>query len=147
MNWGYKILSFYLGFVALIVFMVYSAFQYNVNLVTSDYYERELDYQKIIDGSKNLSTSKKQVVTQLTSDQLSIQLPAANPAQIPLTDVELWLYNEAVRSGDIMVNHKEAFTSTFNLPLGEQHKGRYVLKVKWHQGDTPYYFEKPMVLE
>ncbi len=147
MNWGYRIFAFYTGFVALTIFMVYSAFQHNVNLVTADYYERELEYQKIIDGAKNVNAAEEKVAISLSSDELTVVLPAINPAQIPLQDVELWLYNEADGSRDVIASFDEAMTNRFILPLGESQKGRYVLKVKWEQSNTPFYFEKPMIIE
>ena len=46
MNWGYKIILVYVLFVAGIVFLVVRSSMENTDLVTSDYYEKELKYQR-----------------------------------------------------------------------------------------------------
>ena len=52
MNWGYKILAVYLVFVAGIVVMVYKSSTQKIDLVTTDYYAKELKYQERIDAVK-----------------------------------------------------------------------------------------------
>jgi len=144
MSWGYKILTFYLGFVALMVFMVYSAFQHKVNLVTTDYYERELQYQDIIDGSFNLSKVGETVFVNRNLQELDILLPSL--AEKPFENLEIWLYNQADNSGDIKINLVSTSDNRYSLPITPQISGRYTLKVKWHQDNIPYYFEKEMTI-
>lgn len=144
MSWGYKIMAFYLGFVALTVFMVYSAFQYKVNLVSSDYYERELQFQDIIDGSRNLNKEGETVFVTKTIEELDILLPSITNA--PYENLEIWLYNKADNSGDVKINLAQTSDNRYSLPLTPQITGRYLLKVKWHQDKIPYYFEKEMTI-
>ena len=49
MNWGYKILFVYIAFVAGILAMVFGSSSQKVDLVTPDYYAKELKYQDKID--------------------------------------------------------------------------------------------------
>jgi len=144
MSWGYKIMAFYLGFVALTVFMVYSAFQYKVNLVSSDYYERELQFQDIIDGSRNLNKEGETVFVTKTIEELDILLPSITNA--PYENLEIWLYNKADNSGDVKINLAQTSDNRYSLPLTSQITGRYLLKIKWHQDKIPYYFEKEMTI-
>lgn len=146
MSWGYKILTFYLAFVALIVFMVFSAFQYKVNLVSTDYYERELNYQDVIDGKGNLSAAGETVYVNILKGALDILLPNLDPGK-PLNELEIWLYNEATQEGDVKINIGNTLDNRFEIPLEKQNTGSYVLKIKWYQGGVPYYFEKTMRLE
>ena len=46
MNWGYKILTVYIIFIAGILFLVFKSSNQNQDLVTKDYYEQELKYQQ-----------------------------------------------------------------------------------------------------
>jgi hypothetical protein len=48
-SWGIKIAMLYCGFVALIIIMVSMAMNQKIDLVSKDYYEQELNYQKKID--------------------------------------------------------------------------------------------------
>lgn len=146
MSWGYKILTFYLAFVALIVFMVFSAFQYKVNLVSTDYYERELNYQDVIDGRANLSAAGETVYVNHVKSGLDILLPGIKPGK-PLNQLEIWLYNEATQEGDVKINIDNTLNNRFEIPLEAQNTGSYVLKIKWYQDGVPYYFEKTMRLD
>ena len=40
MNWGHKILFLYIGFVLLVLIMVFLAYRQDVPLVSDDYYQR-----------------------------------------------------------------------------------------------------------
>lgn len=51
LNFGYKIVILYISFVALIVTLVYKCFNYKVDLVSKDYYAKELAFQDKIDAS------------------------------------------------------------------------------------------------
>jgi len=146
MSWGYKILTFYLAFVALIVFMVFSAFQYKVNLVSTDYYERELKYQDVIDGRVNLAAAGETVYVNHPSGGLDILLPSMAAGK-PYEQLEIWLYNEATQGGDVKINIESTSDNRFEIPLEAQNIGSYVLKIKWFQGGLPYYFEKAMRLD
>lgn len=53
MNWGTKITILYIGFVILIVSMVFISATNKSELVSKDYYEQELRYQDRIDALNN----------------------------------------------------------------------------------------------
>jgi hypothetical protein len=55
MSWGYKILIFYGLFVGMMAALVIGSYQHKVNLVSKDYYEMELKYQDVIDGSPKIT--------------------------------------------------------------------------------------------
>ena len=50
MNWGYKILFVYIAFIAGILLMVFKSSTQKRDLVTADYYAKELKYQERIDA-------------------------------------------------------------------------------------------------
>ena len=67
MNWGYKILLVYLIFILGILFMVFKSSTQKTDLVTTDYYAKELKYQEKID-------EMKQVVAQLLDEEDSVKI-------------------------------------------------------------------------
>ena len=59
-NWGTGITIFFLSFVVFMLFMAYKCFQTDFDLVTEDYYAKELVYQETIkklNNEKNLDIS------------------------------------------------------------------------------------------
>ena len=75
MNWGYKILIIYSAFVLGIVFMVYKSTQQNIDLVTTDYYAKELVYQDRIDEAKRTSLLSAPVTIVEKNRQLEVTFP------------------------------------------------------------------------
>ncbi len=53
MSWGIKITLLYLGFVALILTLVFTCFGHKTELEHNDYYTRELKFQEQINASNN----------------------------------------------------------------------------------------------
>jgi predicted dehydrogenase len=53
MNWGYKIMLVYLVFISGMLFMAFKSSEQDIELVTEDYYAKELVYQQKIDEIKN----------------------------------------------------------------------------------------------
>ena len=73
MNWGYKILMVYILFVAGIMVMVFMSSTQNTDLVTTDYYEKELVYQQKIDQiSRTSALSAKVAITGLSDVKAGI---------------------------------------------------------------------------
>lgn len=64
-NWGKGIGLLYLSFVLLIVLMVVKSMQQNVDLVSEDYYAKELTFQSNIDAqsSANLLAEEIEIIT------------------------------------------------------------------------------------
>ena len=53
MSWGIRIIIFYLVFISGIIFLVVKSGQHKTALVADNYYEKELQYQQVIDARKN----------------------------------------------------------------------------------------------
>lgn len=144
MNWGNKIVLVFALFVSGIVFMVVKASKHNQELVTSNYYEKELVYQKKIDAMKNLTMLKDSIVVTQTSGALLIQLPAAMKQK----EVEAWvhLYCPFNAAND---QHLKTNVSTgiINLPLHEKAPGSYIVKTDWSDGANMYYSENKIMLK
>ena len=78
MNWGYKIIIIYSAFVLGIVFMVYKATQQNTDLVTTDYYAKELVYQDRIDEAKRTSLLSAQITIETIGSKVELSIPEKN---------------------------------------------------------------------
>ena len=70
MNWGYKILTVYIIFIAGILLLVFKSSTQNQDLVTKDYYEQELKYQQVIDATERANALSSEVKFQGESPSL-----------------------------------------------------------------------------
>lgn len=63
LNWGWRISILYSGFVVFMLFMVFKTTTVKDDLVTPDYYAKELEYQQHIDKQERANQlDRKSVV-------------------------------------------------------------------------------------
>jgi nitrogen fixation protein FixH len=143
MNWGKKIVIVYVLFVLGIAFMVYKASTQNTDLVTTDYYAKELKYQENIEENKRTAALSAQVEYGIKDDTLSIKFPADFTGR-KLTG-EAVLYCPSDEKKDT----KKIFTLIdeplqMQIPAGS--KGLYELHINWQDSGVSYYFEKKIFI-
>lgn len=145
LNWGYKILFVYLSFAGCILYLVYRTSLENRDLVSENYYEEELAYQKIIDLSKN--TAKLSAAVEVEIDQVNNALQIRLPSEFSkINSVGKWnLYFAANRKMDVegTINTNNG-SQQIQLPAGR--KGNYTFKLEWKAEGQSYYFEKIIFL-
>ena len=125
--------------------MVYLTSLENRDLVSDNYYEEELAYQKVIDKSRmttKLSASVKVEIDPINS-LLDIKLP---PEFSNTNTVGKWnLYYAADRKMDM-----EGTINTSNgnqqIQISEGRSGNYTFKLEWEAEGQSYYFEKIIFL-
>ena len=141
-NWGTGIVLAFVGFIAFVLFFVYKMStdqSANHDLVTEEYYQKELAFQEEIDAVKNAQTLEGDLTYKRTENGLYIELPS-----------EL---EDAQASGNVSLYRPSNKHLDFDLPisLSSTHllipderllDGRWDIKI-WvtHEG-TPYLFKK-----
>lgn len=143
MNWGKKILIVYAVFVSGIGFMVYKASTQNTDLVTTDYYAKELKYQDKIEENKRTAALSAPVQYSIRANTLIIIFPKDFAGK--------QLAGEAVMycPSDEKKDLKKIFMLTdeplqMQIPAGS--KGLYELHINWQDGGVTYYFEKKIII-
>lgn len=130
----------YLGFVGIIITLVVSSFNQKIEIVATDYYERELHQQDIIDGSFNLNGLNEPVVVEQMREGLQIVLPKKLWGS--QKKGELWLYHIMNKSRDYQLDFSDHGEDYFLIPGRMIEPGPYIIKLRWHQNEIPYYFEE-----
>lgn len=143
-SWGKKILILYLGFVAMIVFMVYKTMNQKIDLVADDYYEQELKYEDKITGQRNTNTLTEQPQCVINNNNIIITFPK-----------EL---NTANVKGSLSFfcpsDNKKDKTMSLQLDNSNQQiishstiaAGLYKVKLEWQTEGKNYYYETPLVI-
>jgi hypothetical protein len=145
LNWGYKILIAYLAFAGGILYMVYLTTLQNRDLVSENYYEEELAYQKVIDQSAKTARLTRAVKVKVNQQNnvAEIQLP---PEFNNTNAVGKWnLYFAADQKMDLegTINTNDG-RQAIQLPKGRN--GNYTLKLGWESNGESYYFEEILFL-
>lgn len=144
MNWGYKILLVIVVFVSGILFMVYKSTTTVSEMVTSDYYEKELVYQKTIDAQANVNDLEGSVNYNLENDQLAISFP--NDFAGKTLEGEVTLYYPSDKSKDI-VQKFSLQDSRILIPVNTADKKGFTLQLSWQCEGKSYYFEKKIFVQ
>jgi hypothetical protein len=143
-NWGAGILFSIIIFMAILVGLVYVFMNQDVDLVTRDYYSKELKYQNQIDKINNTSEMGKEVGISFLNDSVHLTFP------------DSVYYKKA--SGIVYFYRPSGSKKDFSLPLAvsdknEQlistvklDKGLWKIKVEWGMEGKDFYSEKSIII-
>ena len=144
LSWGKRIAMLYIGFVVLIAFMITMSMRQNIELVSADYYDRELVFQNKIDEMNNANALSEKVEYHITDNDFVIQFPSQ------FKDVKL--------NGEVLFfrpsDESKDFTTTLFLNQNGEHfvarknlfKGMYKMQLSWKVNEIPYFVEETVVI-
>lgn len=75
MSWGIRITMVYLGFVALILTLVFTCYGHKTELEYKDYYSRELAFQEQIDATENAANLETPIEHQVKGSYILVKIP------------------------------------------------------------------------
>lgn len=143
MNWGHKIIMVYVVFVAGMSLLAYKSSKQNIELVTEDYYAKELVYQQKIDAVKRTSLLSDTVIIKVNQHELIIQFPNDFTTQKLTGNASLYCPSDETK------DKQQPFTITnqmvhFSIP--DNYHGLHYLKVNWTAAGVHYYYEKKIII-
>lgn len=139
MSWGIKITVLYTGFVILISSMVIISSSNKSELVATDYYEQELNYQQRIDAITHEKKLKVTIDYQLMDTCMVLRFPGAEMAKDFTGEIVFFRPSDASRDLRLKLvfdPHGEQTISKRSL-----HKGIYKMCLSWKNNSTTYYKE------
>jgi hypothetical protein len=143
MNWGTKILIVYVVFISGILLMVFKSSTQKTDLVTTDYYAKELKYQEKIDEMNRVSALSAPVEYVIKDNSIIIQFPKDFAGKKLVG--EAVLYCPSDENKDI----KKSFSvqdGLLQLDIPAANNGLYELHLSWQDGEVTYYFEKKIFI-
>lgn len=144
MSWGYRITILCLSFVAFMTFLVISAFRKNVDLVTEDYYGKELKFQSQIDKQKNQQNLKESITVKVDGDAVKISFPSELTTKN--IEGEILFYRPSDSKKDVRMKLNEVSMGVKRLPLHLFSKGLYKVQIDYKAADKEYYFEETVII-
>lgn len=138
-NWGWGITLLYSGFVVFMVALAIKTTTIKDDLVTPDYYAKELQYQERIDRIKNTHGLKEQPTWLVTEKAVSIKFPQEQVAQN--VKAEILFYNTAQAKKDVKVTCMPDSSGLCAIDAKQLQHGVYKLQIDWNAGGVAYYNE------
>ena len=145
MSWGKGISIFIILFIITILGMVWLSMQQNVEMIDTNYYQKEIEYQNVIDGKNRLKAQLKGAV--FYQDQNNKHVLFLNNAYYEPKDtifVELLKLDQAKSDFNFTINQIK--DSMFEINTSTLKKGMYRMRASWKHKNLPYYFEQDVFI-
>lgn len=143
MNWGHKIIIVYGVFVGGMVFLGYQSSRQNTELVSDDYYAKELVYQQKIDEAKNTALLSAPISITVNDHVLSIHFPKDFATKQVSGDLTLYCPSNEKR------DMQQQFTVTDSdivIKAPAAYKGLHYVKINWTSEGVKYYYEQKIII-
>jgi len=145
LNWGWSMLLVYILFMTVFGYYFWRSFREleSNELVTQDYYEKELVYGEVLDKKHNADTMRVQVQIINDTDGLRIQFPGY------VKDVEgkiiLYKPDNSKLDREISIDLDDNFVH--KISKKELIPGRWDIKLDWKTGEVPYFIERKLTIK
>ncbi len=144
MNWGIRITLLYCGFVVMMLVMVFMAMHQKVDLVSVDYYEKELLFQDKINGMKNTLELKGAFSSETSAGSVTLHYPLALTGKA--VSGEIFFYRPSDSKKDEKFNAAPDNTGTQRFQLRNYKRGLYKLLCEIEADGKKYYYEQSLQL-
>jgi hypothetical protein len=146
MNWGTKIAVVYSLFVVLMVGMVILAFQYDVNLVATDYYAQELEYQSQIDSHNNLVSLEEKMQVKVLPSTSSLEIHFPEGALAAGAQGHLQFFRPSDRAMDFDLKFDGSKGKLLQIATAKMAGGYWRIKMNWESEGKSYFYEQQIQL-
>lgn len=145
MSWGYRVIIIICVFVIGVLSMVFISMKQTNEVIDSDYYEREMKYQTVIDGKLNLQKLNDSVSVFSDSSMVHISFPESTITKLDSGVIEFLKMSDSRK--DKSIKMKPETGSRYELPLSLFVSGVYKLRVEWSNDGINYYQEQDVTVK
>lgn len=141
-NWGTAIVLVFIGFISFILFFVIKMntnSKYQHDLVTEDYYKKELAFQTEINAEQNAKTLKHNILVKKTTNGLHIKFP--KDKDYTKISGTISLYRPSNKKLDFILPISLS-SSYLLIPDDRLIKGRWNITVDWKYENKSYLFKE-----
>ena len=144
MNWGHKLTLVIIAFIICMGAMVHIAYRQTNDMVDENYYEKEMNYQSLIDASHNLNAVNSDAIIHQNSKEISVQIPLSLIKEFK--NGQLVFMKTDDQKKDISFNFTPDGNGLFNLPISKFSTGAYKVRIKWKGNTKDYYREENLIV-
>jgi hypothetical protein len=140
MNWGKGIALVYIAFGLGMAFMVYKTTQKKSEMVTENYYQKELVYEDVIQGKRNVDSLNIKPSISLENDFVKIEFPKAFASTSVVGEIYFYRADNVKKDRTFTIN-----LDTANIQKIESNqfvKGNYTTQVSWKYDNKNYFYEE-----
>ena len=144
MNWGLRIAILYIGFVVLILTLVFTSMHNKEDLVSADYYAQELKYQDRIDAINNANVITGTMDVRLDGKDVELVVPTEFKAEQIKGEILFFRASDATK--DVKVSLAPDANGVQRIPCDRLTHGSYKVQISWVHHDKSYYKESSIFI-
>jgi hypothetical protein len=144
-NWGKGIviaIVLFIGFIMFFVIKMTTNNQYNHDLVTEKYYEKELTYQEKIDANKNVRDLSESIKVDKIVDGLMIKFPKDFHGKTLKGKVFLYRPSDKQKDFEVSISNIQNYLL---VPDNRLLGGRWNITIEFTCDDKNYFFSDEIV--
>lgn len=139
MNWGYRIAIGFTAFCLITIGVTIFLMMQKVDVVTDNYYEKELKYQEQLDKVARTRALKDAMEIANTGKELIIKFP--NMPDKSQKNNFISLYRPSDNTKDVKIPVMTDTSRTQIVSIDNLAKGYWKLQVNWSSGGNEFYYE------
>lgn len=143
MSWGKGIILVFAVFMLGIGVMVYQSITKNIDLVSNNYYEKELRYQEQIDKINNTNSLKDGLKVESTGNAIIITYPSDKNK----ISGEISFYKPSDAKNDFKVNVEPGSDLKQVLNTDKLTKGLWKVQINWAMDGKDYFNEEKVMIQ
>jgi len=141
MNWGYKIVVAFALFCLAVIGAVIFFLNQKVDVVTDNYYEKELKYQEQLDRVNRTRALRDTIKMENTGAALNIVFP--NIPDKPSPKDFILLYRPSDNEKDVRIPVAADTSKKQSVSIERLDRGYWKLQVNWTSGGREFFHEFP----
>lgn len=143
MSWGKGIVLVFVLFILGIGVLVYRSMTKNIDLVTSNYYEKELKYQEQIDKINNTNSLKEKIMIEYNGSVILITYPSV---QKSITG-EISFYKPSDAKSDFRIKVEPGSDMKQIIQKEMLAKGLWKVQINWAMDGKEYFSEDRVMIQ
>jgi len=143
-NWGTGIIIASAVFMIFVIFTGLTLMNQKVDLVTDNYYEKELNYQEHID--KESRTGQLNNNVEITQAGSKVIIALSDSGSVSTIAGGIKFYRPSDSSQDFTRKLMLNKNGMQEVDVSSCEKGYWKIQVNWSANNVDYYFEKPLMI-
>jgi hypothetical protein len=140
-GWGKGIAVVYIVFVTATLIMTYTMMTKKVDLVTDNYYEKEIKYQEQINKINNANKLSEALKLETVDGKIVVKYP-----RIGAVSGELDFYRPSDPAKDFKMQVQADKDNVQVIDGSKMTKGYWKVKIEWKSNGTYYYNEAQIIM-
>ncbi|MBL4592401.1 MAG: FixH family protein [Flavobacteriales bacterium] len=141
-NWGTGAFIFFGGFVVFMLSLVYLSTQQRNELVTEDYYEKELDFKEILKKKERTNLLSEQLEWKIENNEFIVSFPKDVGSNISGTII---FFKPSSQKDDKEIPF-QINSNIYRINIKDYSKGMYKIKIDWKVNNTEYYDDDQIII-